>query len=144
MSLVAGAYAGLAAGGVMVFLSHVAPRLGAGNYIREVFEPVVLGRILSRREAQLVGVLFHLLLSLLFGIGFAFFVGQHWLSGFFVHSLFAWSVVMTLVIGLIIMPLEGHGWFGLKHDAWFMIDAFLTNLIWGFLFLGFVRLWTVV
>ena len=138
--LMDGAYAGLAAGAILTFLSHVTPRIGAGNFIKEPDPATFFGRQLTRRESHLIGVLIHLFLSLLYGILFAFGVVQGWVT-FSLLPILAWSVVLLVFAGLIVMPLEGHGFFGTKHDPWFALDVFLTNILWGLIYLGLIRLW---
>ncbi len=141
--LLVGAVAGMSAGAIMTFFSHVAPRLGAGNFIRDIDQPALFGRTISRRESHLLGILVHLCLSLIFGLIFAVFVDFGWLKGFEIVPILIYSVAIGLFIGLVIMPLEGHGLFGRKHDAWFMADVILTNLFWGLIYFGLVGLWTV-
>lgn len=140
-TIVTGAYAGLAAGAILTFLSHVAPLLGAGNFVRDTDEPIAFGRALSRREAHLLGVLIHLILSLFFGVLFAFGVDQGWVSRFEFLPILGYSIVLFFATGLIVMPLEGHGILGMKHDAWFPVDALITNIFWGAFYLLLIRLW---
>lgn len=131
----------MAAGAILAFFSHLAPRFGAGNFIRERDVPKLFGKAVTRREAYLFGILAHLFLSACFGFAFAFLVEFRWLTGFRYTSMWIFVVGLTLVIGLVVMPLEGHGLFGRRHDAWFMVDAFVTNALWGHLFLGLAGLW---
>ncbi len=140
-TLFAGAYAGLASGAILLFLSHVAPRLGAGNFIRDLDEPRIFGHEVTRREAHLIGVLMHLVLSLVSGFLFALAVDRGWVSGFHLLPILGWSVMLLLFTGVVVMPLEGHGFFGVKHDAWFPVDAMLTNIFWALIYLGLVHLW---
>jgi hypothetical protein len=143
-SLIVGACVGLIAGAILVLLSLLVPKLGTGKFIQENEHSRVFGKRISRREAHLLGILLHLVLSAIFGLFFAIFIELAWLSGYqFIPMLF-FVAALTLVTGFIIMPLEGHGLFGKKHDAWFMVDALLTNLIWGHLVLFLVRLWIIL
>ncbi len=139
--LLAGAYAGGVAGVLLTLASHVAPWFGAGNFVRDLDEPCVFGKAISHREAHFLGILVHMIVCILSGVGFAFFVTRGWLSGFAVLPMLCWAIGFALFSGLVIMPLEGHGFFGRRHDAWFMIDGLLTNLFWGGLYLLLVRLW---
>ncbi len=141
--LLLGSIVGMAAGTILAFLSHLAPRFGAGNFVTEKDIPKLFGKTISRRESYLVGLFMHLSLSALFGLLFAVCVELGWLSGFQYIPMLMFVIGLTFLIGLVIMPLEGHGLFGRKHDPWFMVDALLTNLIWGHLFLVLVSLWIV-
>jgi len=141
--LLTGAVAGISAGAIMIFLSHIAPRLGAGNYIRDIDNPQLFGRGISRRESHLLGVLVHLCLSILFGIGYAALVDNNLVTGFSFWPIVLYSLAVSLFVGIFVMPVEGHGFFGMKHDRWFMIDILLTNVFWGLLYFGLVRLWMV-
>ncbi|MEK7473747.1 MAG: hypothetical protein AAB668_03425 [Patescibacteria group bacterium] len=141
--LLVGALAGMAAGAILAILSHLAPRFGAGNFIQDKDIPTLFGKPISRREAYLVGMFAHLSLSAFFGLLFALFVEIGWFPGFLYVPMLLFVVGLTLVVGLVVMPLEGHGVFGRKHDAWFMVDALITNVIWGHLFLLLARLWMV-
>jgi uncharacterized membrane protein YagU involved in acid resistance len=139
--IMAGAYAGLAAGTVLAVAAYIAPKWSAGNYIRELEEPSVFGRKLTRREAHLLGLLLHIIFSTVFGLVFALAVAREWVSGFHLWPLFVYAVILWLFIGLVVMPLQGDGIFGRKHDAWFPVDALLTNVFWALLYLLFIRLW---
>lgn len=141
--LLVGAVAGMSAGAIMIFLSHVAPRFGAGNFIRDIDQPQVFGREISRREAHLLGVLVHLCLTLVFGIVYALLVDQGLIKDFRILPILSYSIAIAFFIGLIVMPIEGHGLFGRKHDNWFMVDVILTNIFWGFLYFALVGLWMV-
>jgi uncharacterized membrane protein YagU involved in acid resistance len=141
--LLIGAVAGFAAGAIMTFLSHIAPRFGAGNFIRDIDQPKVFGRDITRREAHLLGILVHLCLSLLFGLFYAYLVDAEFISGFELLPVVLYSIGLAFFTGLIIMPMEGHGFFGRKHDAWFMADVILTNVFWGLVYLALTGLWMV-
>lgn len=139
-----GAYAGLGSGAIIMFLSHIAPMFGAGNFIRDIDQPTAFGRELSRREAHLVGILVHLITSLFYGALFAFGVERGWASGFHFLPILGWCVIILLFNGFILMPIEGHGLFGVKADAWFPVDLLLTNVLWGLFYLMLIRLWLPV
>lgn len=139
--LLMGAVAGGSAGAIITFLAHIAPAFGAGNFIKDLDRPQVFGRDLSRREAHLLGVLVHLCMSIIFGLGFGYAVAQQWFSGFDLIPLFIYSIIITVVTGVAIMPMEGQGFLGRKHDPWFIIDALLTNFGWAILVFFLARLW---
>lgn len=140
--LFAGAYAGGAAGAILTLLSHIAPWFGAGNFIRDLDDPQIFGRNISHREAHFLGILVHLIACIASGVLFALGVERAWFSGFHVIPMLGWTMILLLASSVIVMPLEGHGFFGRKHDAWFVVDAFVTNLLWGGLYLLLIRLWT--
>ena len=135
--------AGISAGAVLLFLSHVAPYVGAGNFIRDLDRPRLFGRTVSRREAHFVGILIHLIISALAGLGYGFLVGSGIASGFRLLPLCGWALLLTLATGGILLPLEGHGLFGIKEDPWFPVDLLLSNVLWALLFWGLVRVWFV-
>jgi hypothetical protein len=133
--------AGAAAGGVLLFLSHIAPRFGAGNFVRDIDKPVLLGRSVTRREAHFVGMLVFLVMSSVFGAGFAVLADQGLVSGFDMLPIFAWGMALATLNGLVILPLEGHGIFGVKEDSWFPVDLVITHILWAVLFWWLMRLW---
>lgn len=132
--------AGLCAGAVILFLSHIAPHFGAGNFVRDLDQPVLFGKHITKREAHFVGILVYLVLSLLFGGLFGFLVSLGILQIHFL-SIIGWSVILALIYGGIVLPLEGHGLFGVKEDPWFPVDLFLSYLLWAVIFWWLMRLW---
>ncbi len=118
----------------MLFLSHLAPYFKAGNFVRDLDQPVLLGRKVTRREAHLVGIFVFLILSTVFGGLFGLLVQTGVAAGFQFLPIILWSLVLTLVYGGVILPLEGHGFFGLKEDAWFPVDLVITDFLWAILF----------
>ena len=141
--LLVGAVAGISAGAIMTFLSHIAPRFGAGNFIRDIDRPQVFGRDVTRRESHLLGILVHLCLSLVFGLIYALLVERELVAGFELLPILFYSLVLALFTGFVVMPIEGHGLFGRKHDNWFMADVILTNIFWGLVFYALAGLWMV-
>ncbi|MFA5935848.1 MAG: hypothetical protein WC787_03275 [Patescibacteria group bacterium] len=133
--------AGASAGGILLLLSHVAPLFGAGNFVRDLDQPKLLGRDVTRREAHIAGMLIHLLVSIVGGGGYAFLISTGVISNFHFLPILAWSGIIALVMGGIVLPLEGHGVFGFKEDAWFPIDLLLTNVLWAILFWWLMRVW---
>jgi hypothetical protein len=136
--------AGAGAGGIVLFLSHIAPRFGAGNFLRDLDELFVFGREYTRRESHVLGVLIHLLLCLVFGVVYKVGVDQGIAPGYGFWPLIAYAVLLTVFLGGVVMPLEGHGLFGVRDDAWFPVDLFLTNLGWVFFFSFLMSLWLPV
>ena len=142
--ILAGLIVGTIAGAILLFLSYLAPYVGAGNFIPELHDTDVLGKRLTRREGQFVGMLTHIVASAFFGALYAALVEWHVVYDFSIIHLLEWSLVMTLIIGGIVMPLEGHGLFGLKEDSWFPIDLLITNVNWAVLFWWLIPMWLFV
>jgi hypothetical protein len=138
-AMISGAFAGA----IMTFFSHVAPRLGAGNFVRDIDQPSFFRKTISRREAHVLGIVTHLLLSIFFAGAFALLVQFMVFPGFGLLSILGWSCVLSLVNGGIILPLEGHGVFGVKEDPWFPIDLVVTNVLWAVLFWLMMSVWPV-
>lgn len=135
---------GAIAGAILLFFSHIAPVFGAGNFIRDIDKPHVFGRSVTRREAHAVGALVHIVFASTFGGLFAYLVDIGIFLEFDLLSLLGWSLLMTLFVGGIVLPLEGHGVFGVKEDAWFPVDLLMTNVLWAVLFWWFIGLWPVL
>lgn len=133
--------AGLSAGVVTLFLAHAAPWLGAGSFVRDIDRPMLFGKTVTRREAHLMGIAVHLACSAVFGGVFGLLVHLRVIPGFEYLWAMAWGVVLAVGIGTVILPLEGHGFFGLNEDAWFPIDLLLSSVLWAMLFAWFVRIW---
>ncbi len=135
--------AGAMSGVVLLFFSHLAPVFGAGNFIRDLDQPHICGQKLTRREAHFLGALVHVLMSSFFGGAYAYLVMIHLFSGHELISLLGWSLILSLFVGGVILPLEGHGIFGVKEDAWFPVDLVLTNAAWSIIFWWIMQLWPV-
>lgn len=140
-SIIIAIMAGVSAGAVTLFLAHVAPWLGAGSFVRDIDQPRLFGASVTRREAHIVGIAVHLALSAVFGGVFGLLVTFRIFPGFEYLWSMVWGVVLAIIAGVVILPLEGHGFFGLNEDAWFPVDLLLSSLLWSLLFAWFVRLW---
>lgn len=136
-AVVSGAIVGV----ILLFFSHIAPALGAGNFVRDLDQPYVFGKNITRREAHLLGACAHVLISTIFGGLFAYLVSFNIFPGFDFFSILGWGCILSLFVGGVVLPLEGHGLFGTKEDAWFPVDLFLTNILWSILFWWTMRLW---
>ena len=132
---------GASVGALTLFLSHIAPFVGAGNFIRDIDQPRLFGRTITRREGHLVGVCIHIVLSAVFGGVFGLLVDLGVAPGFGIVPLLAWGVLLALVTGVVILPLEGHGFFGVKEDAWFPVDLLLTNALWALFMWIIMGIW---
>lgn len=135
--------AGVIAGALIALLAHVAPMFGAGNYVRDLDQPRLLGKSVTRRESHLFGIVVHLVVSGFGGFAFAWSIGQGLFQEVSLLALLVWSCVICLFTGGIILPLEGHGVFGIKEDAWFPVDLVLSHLLWGVLIWFVMQLWIV-
>lgn len=133
--------AGTLSGAVLLFFSHVAPMWGGGEFVRDTDVPRVFGRSITRREAQLIGAFIHIIVSGLFGGAYAVLVSFGIFSGYDIVSLLSWSFVVSIFMGGVVLPLEGHGVFGIKEDSWFPIDLVITSALWSVLFWWIIRLW---
>jgi hypothetical protein len=134
------AISGLGAGAILAFFSHLAPWVGAGSFVREPDRIRLAGKAVTRREAHVAGVFAHLVLSGIFGAGYAMLM-QYGIVDGRPFSLGLYAVVLTIFVGGVVLPLEGHGLFGVKEDAWFPLDLLLTNIVWVALFAFTMHLW---
>jgi hypothetical protein len=132
---------GAFAGAILLFLSHVAPSIGGGNFIRDLDEPHFFGRDVSHREAHFLGALTHLTLSGVFGGLYAYLVQIGVFADFGIVSILIWGFLTSVFIGGVVLPIEGHGIFGIKEDHWFPIDLVLTSVVWAVVFWGLMHLW---
>ena len=138
------AVAGVLAGAIVLFLSHVAPIFGAGNFVKDIDDPHIFGKEVTHREAHFLGILVHLLVSAWFGGIYGWFVGLGIFGGYGLPSILGWGVVLSVFVGGVVLPLEGHGIFGVREDAWFPVDLFLANIVWSVLFWWILSLWRIV
>ena len=136
-----GLAAGVIAGAITLFLAHLAPVFGAGNFVKDLDEPYLFGREISRREAHLVGVLMHLLLNAAFGGMYAYLVVAGVFADFSLMPILGWGLLFTLFMGGVVTPIEGHGVFGVREDAWFPVDLILAYAGWAIVFWWLIRLW---
>lgn len=139
--IITAVFAGALAGAILLLLSHLAPLFGAGNFIRDIDRPHIFGREVTHREAHFLGILVHMLISAWFGGLYAALVKIGIFSGYDALPILGWSVVMSVFVGGIVLPFEGHGLFGVKEDSWFPVDLFLTNIGWAVLFWWILSLW---
>lgn len=132
--IVFGAIAGMTAGAIMMLLSHLAPRFGAGEYVKDIDVIRCFGRTCSRRESHVIGIIVHLVLYMFFGLLYAVGTEHGLVDGFGALPLAVYVVLMTVFLGGAIMPLEGHGLFGWREDHWFVVDLLLLNAGWAVLY----------
>lgn len=133
MTLISG-IAGIIAAGVMILLSHLAPYVGAGSFVKDIDVIRCFGRTCTRRESHIIGVMVHIALYLACGLVYGALVAQGILSGFSALPLGAYALIVTVFMGGVVMPLEGHGLFGWREDHWFAADLLIMNAVWAILF----------
>ncbi len=133
MTLIAG-IAGIIAGGIMILLSHLAPYVGAGSFVKDVDVIRCFGRTCTRRESHFIGIMVHVALYLAAGLAYGALVTQGVVSGFGPLPLGAYALILTIFFGGVVMPLEGHGLFGWREDHWFAADLLIMNAVWVILF----------
>lgn len=136
-----GLAAGAIAGAIMLFISHLAPYIGAGNFVRDLDVPHVFGREITRREAHVLGVLVHMLLTTAFGGLFFYLYSLGIFTDFGIISVLEWGLVVAVFMGGVVMPIEGHGLFGINEDAWFPLDLLMTYVAWAALYWWILQLW---
>ncbi|MBI5654737.1 hypothetical protein HZC53_03750 [Candidatus Uhrbacteria bacterium] len=136
-----GLAAGAIAGAIMLFLSHLAPYVGAGNFVRDLDVPHVFGREITRREAHVLGVLVHMLLTAAFGGLFLFLYSLGIFADLGIISVLEWGLVVTIFMGGVVMPIEGHGLFGINEDVWFPLDLLMTYVAWAAVYWWILQLW---
>jgi len=144
MMILTATVAGAFAGAVILLFSHLAPFVGAGNFVRDIDDPHIFGREVTHREAHFLGILVHLVISAWFGGLYAALVFWGVLSGYDFGSILGWGVVMSFFLGGVVLPLEGHGIFGSREDPWFPVDLVLTNIGWSVIFWWILSLWRIV
>ena len=100
----------------------------------------MFGRKLEPREVFGVAILLHIVLAFLFGIVYIVFVKRGWLfitnAPYSAWSLFFYAIGAWLVVGNLIFPALGMGWFGRKEGkrvwAEILASMFLIGLgLWG-------------
>lgn len=130
--LLAGAI-GVFTSGVLLLFSVIVPRWLVSKAVHEleVFRPGA-GRM-SKKESMLFGMVVHLIFSLFFGVLFGAAVMTGILSVNAV-SMLIYFFVMSLFLGGVVLPLEGHGLFGWKEDHWIPVDLLAMNALWILIF----------
>lgn len=132
ISLIA-ASAGVVASGVLILFSAIIPRWFVSAAVHQLDVIHMSGRILSKKESYVVGILIHLIFSLFFGALFG--VGMRLgIVDISIVSMMVFYVVVSLVLGGIVLPIEGHGLFGWKEDHWIPVDLLAMNAVWVLIF----------
>lgn len=125
--------AGFVSALVVMGISHIAPRFGLSAFRRDMDEAKFRGKEFSHRESHVIGFLIHTILYTCFGI----FFGVAETYGIFsvsFSSIAMYALYITIFLGGVVIPLEGHGLFGWNEDHWFCVDLLVMDFIWAFLF----------
>lgn len=124
---------GVVASAILTCGSLVLPKWFVSVGVHEL-DSVRLGRKSSKnRESSALGILMHLVLSFFFGALFGALMRLGILS-LDIFSVFVYYAAVSLVLGGVILPLEGHGFFGWKEGHWISVDVLAMNAVWMFLF----------
>jgi hypothetical protein len=95
-----------------------------------------------KQEVFLIGLLIHILVGFLFGWMYVVFVEQGWLfvtnAPYTLLSLVVYAVLSWIVANIVLYPLLGFGWFGLKEGRHVWVETMVSHLILG------VSLWLLV
>jgi hypothetical protein len=124
---------GVVASCVLMLFSVVIPRWFVSDAVQHVDVFRFGNRVFSKTESRLFGILVYFIFSLFFGVLFGVGMDFHVLDVDF-YSLGVYFVVISLILGGIVLPLEGHGLFGWKEDHWIPVDLLAMNAIWIFIF----------
>lgn len=125
--------AGLGAGSILILLTHIAPRFGCDDLIKDPDAARFFGKTFSPRESHAIGVVVHLIVYGFFGMLFQVGVELGMVAYLFL-PLSAYAAVLTLFLGGVVLPLEGHGLFGWREDHWLAVDLLIMNALWVLLF----------
>ena len=136
VSLSFGFLAGGIGGMVMALLIHIAPLISVhGKRLPDIDSHYLLNRRFSHRETHLLGILIQLALSSIFGALYVFLVDKGWLfHDFHYISILFYGMLVWLVKGLVITPLLGIGFFGIKQGKLVWFEMFLVHQIYAFMF----------
>ncbi len=140
--IIAGLCSGALAGVVMIFLSHIAPWFAKGSWVKNLEDPKALGKEITHREAHLLGILVHVIVAIISGAVFGYGVDAGYF-GFALLPYLAFIAIMTVLVGVFVLPFEGHGLFGHKLDRWMGVDLVVTNSLWVLLYALFIHLWNL-
>lgn len=99
-------------------------------------------KIRHKHEVFFIGLLLHLIVGFLFGFIYVLFVEKGWLfvthAPYTLLSLFVYALISWIVAGLVVYPLLGFGWFGLKEGRHVWLETIASHLILG------LSLWVLV
>lgn len=101
---------------------------------------------LSHTAAFAAGVYLHILIGMLFGAVYPTVARAGWLNfagaAFSLLSLLVYGLAVWLIFVVILFPLFGFGWFGLKEGKMVWLEVLVSLLLIVFLFwAGFLFFW---
>lgn len=134
--LLYGVLAGGIGGMVMAVLIHLAPLFSYhGEKLPDIDSHYLLNRRFSHREMHLFGIFMQLGFSAIFGGVYVMLVNYNILfHDFHYLSILFYGVLVWLVKGLIVTPILGIGFFGVKEGKYVWFEMFLLHQIYGFIF----------
>lgn len=124
---------GIVTSGVLILFSILMPRWFVSGAVHQLDVIRISGRALSKKESNIVGILIHLIFSLFFGVLFGAGVNVG-IVDVTAISMGIFFIVLSLIFGGIVLPLEGHGLFGWKEDHWIPVDLLAMNGVWVLIF----------
>jgi uncharacterized membrane protein YagU involved in acid resistance len=124
---------GIAASGFLMLCSVLLPKWFVSSAVHELDEVRFGSRVLSERESTILGVLLHFIFSFFFGAAFGTCLNAGILA-LNLLSMVIYGAIMVLILGGVVLPLEGHGWFGWKEDHWILVDLIAMNALWALMF----------
>jgi len=137
-----GIVAGGMAGIVMAILIHLATLVSVrGKHLPDIDAHYLLGRKYSAREAHLLGILIQLALSALFGGIYVMLVDYGIVfKNFDYIDIALFGVLVWFLKGLILTPLLGIGFFGVKEGKYVWFEMFVVHQIYALAFYVSVHL----
>jgi len=131
---------GLLAGGiggmVMALLIHIAPLITIHKkHLPDIDSHYFLGRRFSARETHMLGILLQLGLSTVFGGIYVLLVDYGIIfKDFHYLSILFFGVLIWLLKGIIVSPLLGIGFFGIKESKYAWFEMFVIHQIYAVIF----------
>ena len=86
-------------------------------------------------EVFFIGLLLHIVIGFLFGLIYIVFVREGWLfvtnAPYTLLSLVVYALLSWIVAGVVVYPLLGMGWFGLKEGRHVWMETIVAHLVLG-------------
>lgn len=121
---------------VMALLIHLAPLISvSGKKLPDIDSHYFLNRRFSHRETHLLGILIQLVLSSIFGALYVFLVDRGVIfHDFHYISILFFGVLVWFGKGLLVTPLLGIGFFGIKEGKMVWLEMFLIHQVYALMF----------